>query len=235
MGAELGSTVTAQLVAFRLSEYSVVIAGAGFYVSFFGKSNKIKNIGNILLGFGLLFLGMQIMTDLLAPLRNYGPFLELMKSAENPILGILAGMVFTMLVHSSGATSGIVIALALAGGVSISQAIPLNLGAQIGTCVTAALGSIGRGREGKRVALWHVFHQSAGVLLIFPFLTIVRYHGEASWIYFIKWFTLHFIRTDDPARQIAMAHTLAFALNVMIFFPLLPYMKKSAVCGLPPN
>jgi len=177
---------------------------------------------------------MKIMTDLLAPMQSYAPFLELMKSAENPVIGILAGIVFTMLVHSSGATSGIVIALALAGAININQAIPLNLGAQIGTCVTAALGSIGRGREGKRVALWHVFHQSAGVLLVFPFLTIVRFHGEPSWIYFIKWFTNAVFYTKDPARQIAMAHTLASLFNVMIFFPFLPYMKK-LLCAVYPQ
>jgi len=234
MGAELGSTVTAQLVAFRLSDFAVILAGAGFYVSFFGKTKKIKNLGNALLGFGMLFLGMKIMTDLLMPMRSYGPFLDLMKSAENPILGILAGMAFTMLVHSSGATSGIVIALALAGAISIEQAIPLNLGAQIGTCVTAALGSIGRGREGKRVALWHVFHQSAGVLLVLPFLTIFRCNGEASWIYFIKWFTRTVFYTMDPARQIAMAHTLASAFNAMVFFPLLPFLKKALCSVYPP-
>lgn len=225
MGAELGSTITAQLVAFNISEFAVLIAGGGFFISFFAKTKKLQNTGNAILGFGILFLGMKIMTDLMVPMRSYEPFLELMKSVENPFVGILTGMVFTLLVHSSGATSGIVIALALAGAISLNQAIPLNLGAQIGTCVTAALGSIGRGREGKRVALWHVFHQTAGVLLVLPFLMLLNYNNEPSWIYFVKWFTQTFFNSTDPARQIAMAHTLASLFNALVFFPFLPLMN----------
>ena len=234
IGAEVGSTITAQLVAFRLSEFAVLIAGAGFFVSFLAKSKKVKNIGNAVFGFGIMFLGMKIMTNLLLPMSSYGPFLEFMKSVENPVFGILSGMVFTMLIYSSGATSGIVIALALAGAISLNQAIPLNLGAQIGTCVTAALGSIGRGREGKRVALWHVFHQSAGVLLVFPFITFIHCGGEPAWIYFIKWFTQRLFYSHDPARQIAMAHTLVSVFNALIFFPLLPYMKNMLCSIYPP-
>jgi phosphate:Na+ symporter len=225
MGAEVGSTITAQLVAFKLSEYAVFIAGLGFYITFISKSKRWKHIGDAVLGFGLLFLGIKIMTDLMVPIRSYGPFLEMMKSVENPLVGILVGMGFTMIVHSSGATSGIVVALALAGGISLEQAIPINLGAQIGTCVTAALGSIGRGREGKRVALWHVIHQTAGVLLVYPFL-LVTYNGEAAWIYFVKWFTGIFPGTTDLARQIAMAHTIAAVFNTLIFFPLIPLANK---------
>jgi phosphate:Na+ symporter len=174
------------------------------------------------------------MTDLLMPLREYGPFLEMMKSVEEPAVGILVGMGFTMLVHSSGATSGIVIALALAGAISLPQAIPLNLGAQIGTVVTAALGSIGRGREGKRVALWHAIHQTAGVLLVYPFLTLIYFHGEPAWIHFCKWFTATFFATTDLARQIAMAHTLSSAFNALVFFPLLPLASRLLMKLYPP-
>jgi phosphate:Na+ symporter len=177
---------------------------------------------------------MKIMTDLMLPMRSYGPFLEVMKNAENPFFGILAGMAFTMLVHSSGATSGIVIALALAGAINLEQAIPLNLGAQIGTCVTAALGSIGRGREGKRVALWHVFHQTSGVILVLPFLVLLHYNNESAWIYFVKWFTKTIFYSTDPARQIAMAHTLASLFNVLVFFPFLPYLNR-LLCKIYPQ
>jgi phosphate:Na+ symporter len=235
MGAEIGSTITAQLVAFKLSEYSVFIAGIGFYISFFSRSKLGKQFGSIIFGFGMLFLGMKIMADLLMPLRSYGPFMDAMKHMSNPLYGILAGLVFTMLIHSSGATAGIVIALALAGAISLEQAIPLNLGAQVGTCITAALGSIGRGREGKRVALWHVFLQSAGVILIYPFLVLLYYKGEPSWIYFVKWFTATFIRTDDLARQIAMGHTLAAIINVMVFFPFLKLFNKALCVAFPPK
>lgn len=226
MGAELGSTITAQLVAFKLSEFAVFIAGAGFFIAFVAKSKKWRDIGNAVAGFGILFLGMKIMADLMMPLRSYAPFMEMMSHVENPVFGILVGMGFTMLIHSSGATSGIVIALALANVINLAQAIPLNLGAQIGTCITAALGSIGRGREGKKVALWHVMHQTAGVLLVFPFITFVRWDGVPVWITFVQWFTHTVCFSDDPARQIAMAHTVASFINMMVFLPLLPFMHR---------
>jgi phosphate:Na+ symporter len=226
MGAEIGSTVTGQLVAFRLAEYAVFIAGLGFFISFFSQSKKWKYIGDALLGFGVLFLGMKIMADLMDPLSSYGPFLQMMKNVENPLYGILAGLVLTLLVHSSGATSAIVIAMALAGVVGILQAITLNLGGMIGTCITAWLGSIGRGREGKRVALWHVTHQTAGVLLTLPFITLVQFRGEPALLYFVQWFTRTFFFTDDPARQIAMAHTIVSVCNALIFFPFLPAISK---------
>jgi phosphate:Na+ symporter len=227
MGAEIGSTVTGQLIAFRLTDYAVFISGLGFYISFFmGKDRRWKYTGAAILGFGLLFLGMKIMTDTLVPLRSYPPFMLLMKSIEVPIYGILVGCAFTMFIHSSGATAGIVIALAIAGAISLEQAIPVTLGAQIGTCVTAALGSIGRGREGKRVALWHVIHQTAGVLLVYPFLTVVQYRGEPAWIHFSKWFTHTFFYSDDLARQIAMSHTMVAVFNTMVFLPLLAPIKN---------
>lgn len=233
MGAEIGSTATTQLLAFRLSDYAVFFAGMGFYISFFAQSKKWKRAGDAVLGFGILFLGIKIMSDILTPLRDYGPFMQAMKSIGNPIYGILVGLVFTMLVHSSGATSGVVIALALAGAINLEQAVPLNLGAQIGTCFTAVLGSIGRGREGKRVALWHVFHQTAGVLLVLPFLTLIKFGGEPSWIYFSKWFTSTFFGTSDLIRQIAMAHTLSSVFNTLIFLPFLPVISKMLYKILP--
>lgn len=226
IGAEIGSTLTAQLIAFRLTEYAAFIAGAGFFVSFISKTKKGKHIGSAILGFGIMFLGMKIMLDLVAPLRGYEPFLEIMKSVNNPLLGIAAGLVFTLVISSSGATSGVVIALALAGAISLAQAIPIMLGAQIGTCFTVWLGSIGRGREGKQVALWHVFHQTAGVALVYPFLTVITYNGQPAWIHFITWFTGTILGTSDIARQVAVSHTLASVLNALVFFPLLPLMAK---------
>jgi phosphate:Na+ symporter len=234
IGAEIGSTFTAQLIAFRLSDIAIFISGLGFYISFFmGKDRRWRHAGAAILGFGLLFLGMKIMADMLTPLRSYPPFMLLMKGVEDPVYGILVGFVFTMLIHSSGATAGIVIALSIVGAINLSQAIPLILGAQIGTCITAALGSIGRGREGKRVALWHVAHQTAGVVLVYPFLTVIHSGGEAAWVHFTKWFTHAFLHSDDLARQIAMSHTLVAVINALIFFPLLPLIKRFMYRVLP--
>ena len=233
MGAEIGSTVTAQLVAFKISEFAVVMAGAGFYLSFFSKNKKWKQVGDALLGFGILFLGMKIMADLMVPIGQNDVFIEMMKKAENPLIGILIGLVFTMLIHSSGATSGIVIAMAIAGAISLNQAIPINLGAQAGTCITALLSSIGRGREGRRVAIWHVIHQIAGIIIVYPFLTVVLYHGEPAWIHFVKAFTAKFFLTSDTARQIAMGHTMLSVLSAAVFLPLLPLVNKLLMAVFP--
>jgi len=233
MGAEIGSTVTAQLVAFKISEFAVVLAGGGFYLSFFSKNKRWKRVGDALLGFGILFLGMKIMADLMVPVGQNDAFIDLMKKVENPLVGILIGLTFTMLIHSSGATSGIVIAMAIAGVISLSQAIPINLGAQAGTCITALLSSVGRGREGRRVAIWHVIHQIAGIILVYPFLTVVLYHGEPAWIHFVKIFTREMFATSDTARQIAMGHTLLSVINAAVFLPLLPLMNKFLVALFP--
>ena len=233
VGAEIGSTVTAQLVAFKLSDYAAIIAGIGFFISFFSSAKKIKQVGDIILAFGILFIGMKIMSDALAPLKSYQPFMEMMEGVANPLLEILAGLIFTLIVQSSGATTGIVISLAIAGAITVRQAIPINLGASIGTCITAILGAIGRGREGKRVALFHTFHQTAGVILVFPFLTLITYKGIPAWNYFVEWFTKTFLGTTDIARQIAMAHTLISVFNAVWILPLLRVAYKFMDMVLP--
>jgi phosphate:Na+ symporter len=233
MGAEIGSTVTSQLLAFRLADYAVLIAGLGFFLMILSHTKKWKSIAEAVFGFGLLFLGMKIMSDLLIPLRDYLPFVDLMKRIENPLFGIGIGLAFTAIIQSSGATAGIVIALALAGVIDLKQAILLNLGAQIGTCVTAVIGSIGRAREGKRVALWHLFHQTAGVAIIYILLFSATWNGRPFWTAFVEKFTRMFFFTEDLARQIAMAHTLSAVLNAAVFFFLLPAMYKFMLYLLP--
>jgi phosphate:Na+ symporter len=233
MGAEIGSTITTQLIAFKLTNYAIFLTGIGFFIFIFSKYKTWKNVGQMIIGFGILFLGIKIIMDMFCPLSDYTPFIELLKHTEKPLYAIGIGLLLTMIFQSSGAMSGIVIALALTGLVSLRQAIFLNLGANIGTCVTAWLGAIGRGREGKRTALWHVLHQTAGVLIVLPFLTAVNYKGDYAWISFVKWFTHTFFRTDDLARQIAMSHTLVPIFNALLFFPLLPVMNKLLCFILP--
>ncbi|MFH1368720.1 MAG: Na/Pi cotransporter family protein [Elusimicrobiota bacterium] len=233
MGTGIGSTVTSQLLAFKLADFSVLIAGVGFYVMVLSHSKKWKNIGEAVLGFGILFLGMKIMTDLLVPLKDYVPFLDTMKNVGHPLLGILVGLVFTAILQSSGATAGIVIALALAGVINLNQAVLINLGAQVGTCTTALIASIGRGREGRIVAVWHLVHKSAGVLILLPFLTLFTVGGKPLWIGFVEWFTRLFFFTEDLARQIAMAHTLAAVVNTAAFFFLIPAVYKVMTAVMP--
>ncbi|MCI5167782.1 MAG: Na/Pi cotransporter family protein [Candidatus Electrothrix sp. GM3_4] len=112
LGSDIGTTVTAQMVAFNLTDYALAIVAIGFTMRMVGRSEKIKSIGDILLGFGILFYGMKLMSDSMKPLRTYPEFIDMMKTMESPLLGILAGTLFTAVVQSSGATTGVVIVLA---------------------------------------------------------------------------------------------------------------------------
>jgi phosphate:Na+ symporter len=218
MGAEVGSTVTAQLVAFKITKYALIFVALGFFISLFVKSKQVKGIGNAILGFGLLFLGMDIMSKSLEPLRSFQPFLNMMTKVETPIVGILVGLIFTLIIQSSGATSGIVIAMALSGTITFEQAVPINLGATIGTSITAFLGSLTLNREAKRVAYSHTISQTIGVIIAFVLIQI-PFQGTNFWYWFCKWVTKTFFLTTDLSRQIAMAHTLSAVVKCLILFP----------------
>ena len=165
LGANIGTTVTAQLIAFKLTDYALAMIAVGFIMTLFSKKESYKYFGEALLGFGILFFGMKLMSDAMHPLRTYEPFINVMRGLENPILGLLIGATFTALIQSSSAFTGIVIVLAQQGLLTIDAGIPMILGANIGTCVTAGLASIGTTREAKRVALAHVLFNTMGVLV----------------------------------------------------------------------
>jgi len=153
LGAELGSTFLPQLIAFpSITKFSTLIVFIGFMFLLICKSRKNRHIAMTFFTFGLLFLGMDMMSSSLKPLREFEPFIRMMANIETPVLGILTGMFFTMIIQSSGATAGITIAMALAGAITVEQAIPINLGAAIGTCITAVLGSLTLNWEAKRSA-----------------------------------------------------------------------------------
>jgi phosphate:Na+ symporter len=147
LGANIGPTVTAQLIAFKLTDYAFLMIIVGFSLTVFSKKDSYKYLGESLLGFGILFLGMKVMSDSMKPLRDYGPFIDLMKDLENPVYGLLIGAIFTALIQSSSAFTGIVIVLAQQGLISLEAGIPMLLGANIGTCVTAGIASIGTSRD----------------------------------------------------------------------------------------
>ena len=142
LGSNIGSTVTAQIVAFKITDYAMVLIAIGAIMSLFSKKDTVKNIGFVILGFGLLFYGMKVMSDTMKPLRSNPTFNSILVSFENPFMGILAGAVFTALVQSSSATTGIVITLASGGSITLEAGIPLIFGANIGTCVTALLAGL---------------------------------------------------------------------------------------------
>lgn len=226
LGAELGSTFLPQLVAFpSITKISSLIVFIGFMLVFTVKKKKHRYIAMTIFSFGLLFLGMNIMSAALKPLRSYDPFIHLMKSIETPILGILLGLFFTMIIQSSGATAGITIAMATAGTISLEQAIPINLGAAVGTCITAILGSIALDWEAKRSAYIHVLFQLIGVVWV-AILLIIPFRGERLYIWFIKWFTLNVFGTENLARQIAMGFTFMPIINHIIIFPNLGFVVK---------
>ena len=219
LGAELGSTFLPQLVAFpSITKLSTLIVFIGFVMLLSVKTRKRKYIAMTIFSFGLLFLGMDMMSVSLKPLRSYEPFIELMKNVETPILGILLGLLFTMVIQSSGATTGITIAMALSGTISLEQAIPINLGAAVGTCITAVLGSLSLNWEAKRSAYIHIMFQLIGAVWVF-ILLVVPFQGERLYIWWIKWFTLHVLGTESLARQIAMGFTFMPVINHLIVFP----------------
>ncbi|MGD8932731.1 MAG: Na/Pi cotransporter family protein [Chromatiales bacterium] len=216
MGANIGSTVTAQLIAFNITKASLLMIGVGFSLLFMSKREDFKQYGAILMGLGLVFFGMGVMSDAMRPLRSYQPFLDLMKQMDNPLIGILVAAVFTGLIQSSAATTGIVIVMASQGFITLPAGIALAFGANIGTCMTAILASIGKPREAVRAAVVHVLFNVAGVLL---WLGLLNQLAE-----FVTWISpshteltgVDRLAAETP-RQIANAHTIFNLANTLIF------------------
>ena len=169
MGANIGSTFTAQIIAFNPYRLTPFMLALGFLGYAFARRKTLHQLGGVLLGLGLLFLGIQFMSEATHPLRSYRPFIEAMQSMKNPLLGIVIGALFTAVVQSSAATLGIIIALSSEGLMPLEAAIPLILGANVGTTGTALLAAIGKSAEAARVSMVHVFFNVLGVLM-FVFL-----------------------------------------------------------------
>ena len=218
LGADIGTTITAQLIAFNLTDYALFMIAVGFGFTMFGKKDTQKHLGEAVLGFGILFFGMKLMSEAMIPLQTYQPFIDLLKGLENPVFGLLLGAIFTALIQSSSAFTGIVIVLAQQGVLSLEAGIPLIFGANIGTCITAGLASIGTSREAKRVALAHVLFKIGGVVLFIfwipVFADIIRWISPAA-----EGSGMGTLTGATP-RQIANAHTL---FNVSLAFLFLPF------------
>ena len=216
MGANVGTTITAQIVAFKITKAALLMVAIGFSLLFFSKNKKIKTYGSMIMGLGLIFFGMKIMSDAMNPLRSYQPFLDLMQNMENPLLGILTAATFTGLVQSSSATTGIVIVMASQGFISLSAGITLSFGANIGTCVTAVLASIGKPREALRAAMVHVIFNVVGVLVWVGFIDqlaqfVTLFSPTADGLSGVEK-----LAAETP-RQIANAHTIFNVANTFLF------------------
>ena len=166
MGAEIGTTITAQIIAFKVTRYSLALVASGCFLAFVPKSAAVRRWGAMIMGLGLIFFGMELMKDATSPLRSYQPFIEGMQNLRNPALAVLFSATFTALVQSSSATTGVIIVLASQGFLTLEAGIALVFGANIGTCITAFLASIGKPREGgssRRRA--HSLQQHGGLAL----------------------------------------------------------------------
>lgn len=212
LGANLGTTITAQIIAFKITSASWVMIAFGYLFRAIFSKKSYKEVGTIILGLGMVFLGMTVMSEATEPLKTYEPFIHLMKGLDNYLLAILIGTVFTAAVQSSSATTGVVIVLASQGLISTHGGIAIILGANIGTCVTALLSALGKPREAMRVAVAHIFFKVAGVALWFGFIDHL-----AELVEFIS---------KDPARQIANAHTIFNAANTLLFIWLVHPVAK---------
>ena len=212
LGAAIGTTITAQIIAFKITEYSLLLVAVGYFMHIFSRREGFKSAGNSLFGFGVLFFGMSIMSDAMAPLREWTPFIELLLRLENPLLGILVGAAFTALIQSSSAFLGIMIVLASQGLLSLDAAIPLILGSNLGTPVTALLASMKAGKEAKKVAL---------AFLLIKFVTVLIFAG---WTIQLGRILVQSTPEATLPRLIANAHTFINVVMTLVILPITPQL-----------
>jgi len=214
LGAAIGTTITAQLIAFSITEYSLLLVAVGFFIQAFAKKERFRSVGYSLFGFGLLFFGLEIMSDAMAPLRDFPPFIDLLTRLESPIVGILVGTVFTALIQSSSAFIGILIVLASQGLLSLDACIPLLLGSNLGTPVTAVLASLRSGLEAKKVAFSFVFIKLISVIIF------------AGWTVQLGKLLEQLTPDASLPRLIANAHTLINGVMMLIILPVSPQIAR---------
>ena len=216
MGANIGTTITGQLIAFKLSDIAPFILFIGMLMTIFSKKRKVSKIGEIVLGFGLLFVGITLMSQAMDPLKENEQFRSFLVNFKNPVVGILVGTIFTAVIQSSSASVGILQTLAVLGLIGLDNAVYVILGQNIGTCITAILAAIGTSANSKRTAGIHLMFNILGTTIymillgIFPGLVPI----------------IESLSPGDAARQIANFHTL-FNLSVTIMlFPFASLMVK---------
>ena len=233
LGANIGTTMTAQLLAFNISDYIFVIIFVGFIVSFVFKSEKIKSIGQTVFAFGLLFEGIQIMSSVMKPLAASPVFVNMIDHVSGmPVLGVLVGTLMTLVVQSSSATIAVLQNFAAQAGpdgvssiIGLAGAIPVLLGDNIGTTITALLACIGQSRDAKRTALAHCTFNITGAFL---FIWFVK-----PYAHFIQAISTKGPEVEVIARQIANAHTIFNITMTLIWLPLIWLLVKIVVKILP--
>mgnify|MGYP000383247563 FL=1 len=221
MGANIGTTITGQLIALDIGAIAPLIAFLGVACIMFVKNEKVRHISSIFAGLGVLFIGMDMMGDAMAPLQDSATFINFMTTFKNPLMGIAIGAIFTALIQSSSASVGILQALASTGMIPLSSAVFILFGQNIGTCITAVLAAIGTRPNAKRTTIIHLMFNIIGTIiftiisLTTPFVSIME--GI----------------TSDPVAQIANVHTTFNIITTLLLLPFGTYMAKLATRILP--
>ena len=217
MGANIGTTITGQLIALDIGAIAPVFAIAGVAAMMFAKSEKVHHISSIFAGLGVLFMGMDMMGAAMEPLQESEAFINLMTQFSNPLLGILVGAVFTAVIQSSSASVGILQALAATGMIPLSSAVYVLFGQNIGTCITAVLASIGTKVNARRTTVIHLMFNIIGTVIFTVVCMVTPYvHLVES------------ITPGDPVAQIANAHTIFNIVTTLLLLPFGNYMAKAA-------
>lgn len=216
MGANIGTTITAWIISIDLKEIAPLFVLVGVIMMFFFKKRSIKRVGGILLGFGVLFVGLDLMSSAMKPLSELESFQKFLVSFENPIIGILLGILVTMVIQSSSATTAILISMAAVSAINLPEAVYVIFGSNIGTCITAILASIGANKTAKKAAVIHLAFNVIGVL---AFAVLIQFLPIVQWIPSIaRWISGG---GESVQLQIAIFHTIfnIFALLLMIWYP----------------
>ena len=227
MGANIGTTITGQLIALDVGVLAPLFAFVGVAMVVFVKKPQVRHYGSILAGLGVLFIGMDMMSTAMEPLRDWPAFVELVSTFSNPLVGILVGAGFTALIQSSSASVGILQALALSGVIGLDSAVFVLFGQNIGTCITAVLASIGTSRNAKRATIIHLLFNIIGTVvfttlcLVTPLLGLSLVGGVQS------------LTPENPAAQIANMHTLFNIVTTFLLLPLGGKLVKIAMRILP--
>lgn len=214
LGANIGTTITAQMVSFKLDAVAPIFIGIGAIIMLAAKKKKTKDLAYILLGFGILFMGMGTMSGAMKPVSKLPIFEQfIVVMGNNPLLGVIVGVIMTAILQSSSATTGILVALAAAGTIDIRVAFPIVLGCNIGTCVTSMIAAITANRTAKKAALLHLTFKMLGTLIFLPFASQV-----------VKIVTN--MTPGDVGRQVANAHTIFNISVTLIMLPVAGYVVK---------
>ncbi len=224
MGANIGTTITGQLIALDVGVLAPLIAFVGIALMVFLKNPKVHHIGSILGGLGILFIGMDMMSAAMEPLRDSEAFVNLVSTFSNPLVGILTGTIFTAIIQSSSASVGILQALAMSGVVTLPTAVYVLFGQNIGTCITAVLAAIGTSRNAKRTTIIHLSFNIIGTIIFTVVCMLTQLTGFVA-----------SLTPDNAAAQIANMHTLFNVVTTLLLLPVGGQLYVELAVGSPPR